>query len=246
MVLVVSLDDFIHNLLHFRPACRGLNQTRLGNFLEVELHECAFQLAAADLLVVILVVLPELVVHSFDVVQFLGNALEFVEINNFVLASGSDALLLESRLKVGKRITREDLGQSSVCATGGDSTTAVLVNFLENASQPASHRRAQVVRVGTLRHSGVALSVAVDPPVSAFLADVGVASVNHSSVLELELVRGAGVAVGKTVVVLAHLVRSAEFLQALALGEFARFVPDLFHSAGSMEHIVFPDVFVSI
>jgi len=92
----------------------------------------------------------------------------------------------------------------------------------------------------------VALSEAVDPPVSAFLADVGVASVNHSSVLELELVRCAGVAVGKTVVVLAHLGWSAELFQALALGEFARFVLDLFRSAGSMEHIVFPDVSVSI
>ena len=139
MVLVMFFDDSVDNFLNFGPRHRGLNQARCGDILQVKLDECGFQLVTTHLKVVILVVLLELVVHLFDVVEFLGNALEFVEVDFSVLASRTEGFLVERFLEVGQRARTVKFAQGSVCATGCDRPTAIPVLRLKKCFKFRGH-----------------------------------------------------------------------------------------------------------
>merc|ERR1719472_356502 len=194
----------------------------------------------------VLVILLELVVDLLDVVQLPGNALEVVKVNDSVLAGGPHALRLKRGLIVGNGTSGEHLHQAGVCTTSSDSATTVLIDIFENFCQPFSHGSTQIVLLmGTLSRNVGALSVAVHPPVAAFLANIGIACINLCSVSGLELVSRTGVAISQFVEVFVHLERVAKLVQAFSFGESARIVLDLLHGTLSMEDIGFPGSFIS-
>ena len=132
MVLVMCSNDGVHKILYVGVDRRGAVQTLFCDIFEVKVDQRLFQFGARDLVVVVRVVLLEFGIYLLDILQFPGNALKVIKVNNFVLPSNLDTLLLKRILVVRKGICRENLAQTRVCTTSRDSSTSILVDIFEN------------------------------------------------------------------------------------------------------------------